>query len=177
PILRGTWLSEVMLGEKLPKPPKDVPPLAETVTEGLTERQMTQLHSSAEACAKCHLRVDPFGFALEGYDAIGRLRTVDAAGLPIDTKTVLFDGTKVDGLADLKVYLGNKRRDAFVHQFAKKLLGYSLGRAVILSDEPLLTEIQQRLAEHDYQVGVAIDGIVRSPQFRQIRGREMAVDD
>jgi hypothetical protein len=177
PILRGTWLSEVMLGEKLPKPPKDVPPLAETVTEGLTERQMTQLHSSAEACAKCHLRVDPFGFALEGYDAIGRLRTVDAAGLPIDTKTVLFDGTEVDGLTDLKEYLGNKRRDAFVRQFTKKLLGYSLGRAVILSDEPLLTEIQQRLAEHDYKVGVAIDCIVRSPQFRQIRGREMTVDD
>ena len=68
-------------------------------------------------------------------------------------------------------------RDAFVRQFAKKLLGYSLGRAVILSDEPLLTEIQQRLAEHDYQVGVAIECIVRSPQFRQIRGREMTVDD
>jgi hypothetical protein len=177
PILRGTWLSEVMLGEKLPKPPKDVPPLAETVTEGLTERQMTQMHSSAPACAKCHVRVDPFGFALESFDAIGRLRTEDAAGLPIDTKTTLFDGTEVDGLADLKEYLGTKRRDAFVRQFTKKLLGYSLGRAVILSDEPLLAEIRNRLADQNYEVGAAIDTIVGSPQFRQIRGRDTAIDD
>ena len=177
PILRGTWLSEVMLGEKLPKPPKNVPPLAETVTEGLTERQMTQLHSNNPACAKCHLRVDPFGYALEEFDGIGRLRTQDAAGLPIDTKTVLFDGTKVSGLTDLKTYLGTTRRDAFVRQFTKKLLGYSLGRAVLLSDEPLLNEINQQLSQHDHRVSIAIEAIVRSPQFREIRGREMTAED
>lgn len=172
PILRGTWLSEVVLGEKLPKPPKNVPPLAETVTEGLTERQMTQLHSSEPSCAKCHLRVDPFGFALEGFDAIGRFRTQDAAGLPINTKTKLFDGTPIEGLADLKTYIGQTRRDSFVRQFCKRLLGYSLGRAVQLSDEPLLLEMQKQLAQHDYRVGTAIDLIVRSPQFRQIRGKD-----
>ncbi len=177
PILRGTWLSEVMLGEKLPKPPKNVPPLAETVTEGLTERQMTDLHSNHPACAKCHLRVDPFGFALEGFDGIGRLRTKDAAGLPIDTKTVLFDGTPITGLDDLKHYLGMTRRDAFVRQFTKKLLGYSLGRAVRLSDEPLLTEIQRQLSQNDQRVGLAIEAIVRSPQFLEIRGREMATEE
>lgn len=177
PILRGTWLSEVMLGEKLPKPPKNVPPLAETVTDGLTERQMTHLHSNHPACAKCHLRVDPFGFALEGFDGIGRLRTKDAAGLPIDTKTVLFDGTPVDGLAELKTYLGTTRRDAFVRQFTKKLLGYSLGRAVLLSDEPLLTDIQTQLSQHEYRVGIAVEAIVRSPQFREIRGREMVAEE
>ena len=177
PILRGTWLSEVMLGEKLPKPPKNVPVLGETVTEGLTERQMIARHSSDPACAKCHLRIDPFGYALEGFDAIGRLRTKDAAGLPIDTKTVLFDGTPVDGLAELKTYIGNTRRDSFVRQFTKKLLGYSLGRAVLLSDEPLLAEIQQRLGQTDHHVGVVIEAIVRSPQFREIRGREMASEE
>lgn len=177
PILRGTWLSEVMLGEKLPKPPKNVPPLSETVTEGLTERQMTALHSSEPSCAKCHVRVDPFGYALEGFDAIGRLRTKDAAGLPIDTRTVLFDGTAVNGLDDLKVYLGQTRRPAFVRQFTKKLLGYSLGRATQLSDEPLLAEIQTKLAENDYRVEVAIEAIVRSPQFRQIRGRDAALEE
>lgn len=173
PILRGTWLSEVVLGEKLPKPPKNVPPLAETVTEGLTERQMTQLHSSEPSCAKCHLRVDPFGYALEGFDAIGRFRTQDAAGLPINTKTTLFDGTKLEGFADLKTYVGQARRDSFVRQFCKRLLGYSLGRAVQLSDEPLLVEMQKQLAASDYRVGTVIDLIVRSPQFRQIRGRDM----
>ena len=173
PILRGTWLSEVVLGEKLPKPPKNVPPLAETVTEGLTERQMTQLHSSEPSCAKCHLRVDPFGYALEGFDAIGRFRTQDAAGLPINTKTTLFDGTKLEGFADLKTYVGQARRDSFVRQFCKRLLGYSLGRAVQLSDEPLLLEMQKQLAGSDYRVGTVIDMIVHSPQFREIRGRDM----
>ena len=172
PILRGTWLSEVMLGEKLPKPPKNVPPLAETVPDGLTERQLTQLHSSEPSCAKCHVRIDPYGFALEGFDAIGRLRTKDAAGLPINTKTVLFDGTKVDGLNDMKVYLAQTRRTAFVRQFTKKLLGYSLGRATVLSDEPLLTDIQTQLGQNDYHVGIVIEAIVRSPQFRQIRGKD-----
>ena len=177
PILRGTWLSEVMLGEKLPKPPKNVPVLGETVTEGLTERQMTHRHSSDPACAKCHLRIDPFGYALEGFDAIGRLRIQDAAGLPIDTKTVLFDGTPIAGLDELKHYLGTTRREAFIRQFTKKLLGYSLGRAVLLSDEPLLTEIQQQLDQSDHHVGLALEAIVRSPQFREIRGREMTNEE
>ncbi len=177
PILRGTWLSEVMLGEKLPKPPKNVPPLADTITEGLTERQMTMMHSSNPACAKCHLRVDPFGYALEGFDGIGRLRTKDAAGLPIETQTVLFDGTPIAGLEELKHYLGTTRRDAFVRQFTKKLLGYSLGRAVQLSDEPLLADIQKQLSQNDHRVGIAIEAIVRSPQFREIRGREMATEE
>ena len=173
PILRGTWLSEVMLGEKLPKPPKNVPVLSETITEGLTERQMIQRHTADPACNKCHMRIDPFGYALEGFDAIGRHRTQDAAGLPIDTQTVLFDGTKVDGLNDLKAYLGQTRRAAFVRQFTKKLLGYSLGRAVQLSDEPLLTEIQTKFSENDSRVSVAIDAIVRSRQFREIRGKDV----
>ncbi len=177
PILRGTWLSEVMLGEKLPKPPKNVLPLAETVPDGLTERQLTQLHSSEPSCAKCHVRIDPFGFALEGFDAIGRLRTTDAAGLPINTKTVLFDGTKVDGLNDMKVYLARTRRSAFVRQFTKKLLGYSLGRATLLSDEPLLTDIQTQLGQNDYHVGIVIEAIVRSPQFREIRGQDVASEE
>ena len=172
PILRGTWLSEVMLGEKLPKPPKNVPVLSETITEGLTERQMIQRHTSDPACNKCHMRIDPFGYALEGFDAIGRLRTQDAAGLPIDTQTVLFDGTQVDGLSDLKTYLGQTRRAAFVRQFTKKLLGYSLGRAVQLSDEPLLIDIQTQLSDNDSRVSLAIELIVRSRQFREIRGKD-----
>ena len=177
PILRGNWLSEVVLGEKLPRPPKNVPVLSETVPEGLTERQLIARHTSDRACAKCHLRFDPFGFALEGFDAIGRLRTTDAAGLPIDTKTVLFDGTSVDGLADLKHYLGTTRRQAFVGQFQRKLLGYALGRSVQLSDEPLLAEIQKQLNQNDNHVAIVVEAIVRSPQFREIRGRNRVSDE
>ncbi|MCA9052591.1 MAG: DUF1592 domain-containing protein, partial [Planctomycetaceae bacterium] len=95
PILRGNFVCEALLGEPPPKPPKNVPPLAETPQEGLTERQLTELHVGDPACAKCHARIDPFGFALEGYDAIGRARQVDAHGLPVDTRATLPDGTAV----------------------------------------------------------------------------------
>nr|MCU0709318.1 DUF1592 domain-containing protein [Pirellula sp.] len=98
PILRGTWISEVVLGEKLPKPPKNVPVLSETPPEGMTERQLIERHSSDPACAKCHVRVDPFGFALEGYDAIGRSRVREALGLAVQTSTTLPDGTQVAGM-------------------------------------------------------------------------------
>ena len=176
PILRGNWLSEVILGEKLPKPPKNVPLLAETVPEGLTERQLIARHSSDAACAKCHMRIDPFGFALEKYDAIGRFRTQDAAGLPIDAATKLMDGTPIDGPDGLRSYLLNDRRDTFERQFCRKLLGYALGRAVQLSDEPLLDEIQAKLAANGHRVHVAIEAIVSSPQFRDIRGADAADD-
>ena len=177
PILRGNWLSEVVLGEKLPKPPKNVPQLPETVPAGLTERQLIERHSLDEACIKCHAKIDPFGFALESFDAIGRFRQQDAAGLAIDTKTALPDGTKVDGLVGLRDYLMKTRRDAFLRQFCRKLLGYSLGRGIQLSDEPLLTEMQQQLAKHDYRFSIAVETIVLSPQFRMIRGANSPAED
>ena len=177
PILRGNWLSEVILGEKLPKPPKNVPLLAETVPEGLTERQLIARHSSDAACAKCHMRIDPFGFALETYDAIGRWRTQDAAGHPIDAVAKLMDGTPIDGPEGLRSYLLNDRRDTFEGQFCRKLLGYALGRAVQLSDEPLLEEILAKLAANGHRVHVAIEAIVSSPQFRDIRGADASDDE
>jgi len=177
PILRGNWLSEVILGEKLPKPPKNVPQFPDTVPEGLTERQMTALHSGNAACAKCHMRIDPFGFSLEHFDAIGRFRTHDAAGQPIDAKTRLMDGTAIDGHEGLRSYLLTKRGDAFERQFCRKLLGYALGRAVQLSDEPLLDEIQAKLAGDGHRVHVAIEAIVASRQFREIRGADSAEGD
>jgi len=177
PILRGNWLSEVVLGEKLPRPPKNVPQLADAIPAGLTERQLTERHSSDPACVKCHARIDPFGFSLEHFDAIGRFREKDAAGLAIDSRTQLADGTKLDGLDGLRNYLLTTRRDSFERQFIRKLLGYSLGRAVQLSDEPLLVEIQSALDKGEHRVGIAIELIVRSRQFREIRGRENALDD
>ena len=177
PILRGNWLSEVVLGEKLPRPPKGVPPLAETTPTGLTERQLIEQHSADAACAKCHARIDPFGFALENYDAIGRLRQKDAAGLAIDSRTKLLDGTKLEGLSGIRDYVATTRREAFVKQFNKKLLGYSLGRSVQLSDMPLLGELNSQALSPEGQVGTVIERIVLSPQFREIRGRENADEE
>jgi hypothetical protein len=172
PILRGNWLSEVVLGDKLPRPPKGVPILPEEAPAGLTERQLIERHSSDEKCAKCHQRIDPFGFALEGFDAIGRARNKDAAGLDIDTQAHLTDGTTFAGLEGLRAHLLDRRRDDFLRQFCRKLVGYSLGRAVQLSDKPLIDSMIARLKSNDYHVGDAIELIVRSPQFRQVRGRD-----
>ncbi|MBU6276447.1 MAG: DUF1592 domain-containing protein [Planctomycetes bacterium] len=174
PILRGNWLSEVILGEKLPKPPKNVPLLADAVPAGLSERELVALHSADESCATCHRRIDPYGFALEGFDAIGRRRTADAAGHPIDDRTTLPDGTDVAGVEGLRGWLAGKRAADVERQFCRKLLGYALGRGVQLSDEPLLDTIQERLATADHRVGTAIEAIVTSPQFRSIRGRDAA---
>ncbi|MCA9214093.1 MAG: DUF1592 domain-containing protein [Planctomycetales bacterium] len=164
PILRGNWVSETLLGERLPKPPPNVPQLPEAVPTGLTARQLIEKHSSAPECAKCHLRIDPYGFALEQYDAIGRLRTNQA-----DTKTKLLDGKEIEGIDGLRSYLTNDRRDAVLHQFCRKLLGYALGREIILSDEPLIDNMKKQFAQNDYCFHTAIKMIVTSPQFRRIR--------
>jgi hypothetical protein len=178
PILRGNWLCEVLLGEKLPRPPKDVPRLPEDeATEALTVRQLTEKHSTDPKCFGCHRRIDPYGYSLEGYDAIGRFRDQDLGGRPIDVKTKAMDGAEIEGLDGLRSYLLTKRRDAFLKQFCRKLLGYSLGRGVLLSDAPLITEMRDQLKKHDYKVDVAIETIVRSKQFREIRGTEMASED
>lgn len=173
PILRGNWLTEVLLGERLPRPPKDVPqlPADETDTDGLTVRQLVTKHTSDPRCSGCHEKIDPFGYALEGYDAIGRRRDSDLAGRPIDTRTKLPDGTEINGFTDLRDYLLETRRDAIIRQFCRKLLGYAIGRELQLSDEPLLTGMQERLAKNNYRFSVAVEMIVRSRQFRQIRGR------
>jgi hypothetical protein len=172
PILRGNWLCETLLGERLPRPPKGVPILPEEPPQGLTERALTEKHSGDPKCAGCHVRIDPFGFALERYDAIGRFREKDAAGLAIDAHAKLADGTEFDGLDGIRTYLLTKRRDAFVRQFTRKLFGYALGRGVQLSDKPFLADIAARLSQNDHRIGTAIEAIVTSRQFREIRGRE-----
>jgi hypothetical protein len=161
-ILRGTWLTEVVLGEKLPIPPKGVPVLPEEAPADLTERRLIERHSRDENCMGCHKRIDPYGFALEGFDAIGRARKAL-------TKTVLPDGTAVDGLAGLRDYLLTKRRDDFTRQFCRKLLGYALGRSVQLSDKPLI----EQMIKSDLRFGTLVEMIVSSLQFREVRGRSL----
>jgi hypothetical protein len=178
PILRGNWVAEVLLGDKLPRPPKDVPQLPEDEANlTLTMRELTEKHTSDPRCSACHRRVDPYGYALERFDAIGRWRDKDLGGRPIHTKTKVMDGTEFDGLDGLRQYILTKGRNAFTRQFCRKLLGYALGRAVQLSDEPLLTEMQTQLAAGSPQVGVVIEKIVASRQFREIRGRDAATEE
>ncbi len=163
PVLRGNWVVETMLGEKLPKPPANVPQLPEAEgVDGLSVREMTLRHTRVAECATCHVRIDPFGFALEGYDAIGRRRS----GI-VDTRVTLRDGTTFDGLEGLRGYLQGRQKD-FRKTFTRKLLGYTLGRSVTLSDQVLLDSMDRdglTLAE-------AVASIVQSPQFRRHRALE-----
>jgi hypothetical protein len=179
PILRGNWVSEVLLGERLPRPPKDVPRLPEDEidTAGLTVRQLVEKHSSDPKCAVCHQRIDAFGFSLEGFDAIGRRRAKDLGDRPIDTRVKTMDGVEFEGLDGLRNYLLTQRRDAFLRQFCRKLLGYALGRGIQLSDEPLLAEMQAQLKANDYRFSAAVETIVKSRQFREIRGRLAVTDE
>jgi hypothetical protein len=114
--------------------------------------------------------MDPYGFSLEAYDAIGRFRERDESGQPIDARARVVDGTELNGADGLRTYLLTKRRESVERQFCKKLLGYALGRGLMLTDEPLLDEMLQRLNAEDHHVSSVIDAIVRSRQFREIRG-------
>ncbi|GDY12788.1 hypothetical protein LBMAG53_16660 [Planctomycetota bacterium] len=169
PILRGVWVSE-LLGERFPKPPKDVPQLPDGEGDpNLTIRQLTERHSSDPLCAGCHRRIDPYGIALEPFDALGRLRQVDGAKRPIDAKTTLPDGTAIDGINGLRDYLAGPRRADVLKTFARKLLGYALGRSVIVSDQALIEEMTRLMLAKDGKVSDAILALVRSDQFRCIR--------
>ena len=174
PILRGNFILESILGEHLPRPPPNVPelPADETATDGLTIRQLTEKHRSVPGCAVCHAKMDPFGFSLEGFDATGRRRDRDLAGRPVETAVELNSGDSFDGLSGLRDYLLGSRREQFLRNFSKKLLGYALGRAVTLSDEPLVDRMLDRLEKDDYRFSSLVQTIVASCQFRYRRGLE-----
>jgi hypothetical protein len=176
PVLRGNWVMETLLGEKLPQPPPNVPqlPEEETGNGGLTMRQVVERHVNDAACAICHERIDPLGFALEKYDAIGRLRTKDPGGLTLDSNVKLRDGTKFEGIDGLRNYLLTKKRDRFVRLFYQRLLGYALGRSVTLSDQPLLDELMAE--SNSGGISQAVITIVQSKQFRMIRGGDFGED-
>ncbi len=172
PILRGNWIYETLLGERLPKPPANVPDLPERIPENLTARQLIEKHSSAKECSKCHERIDPYGFALEQFDAIGRIRKNQR-----DTSVTLFDGTRVNGIKGLREYLVNQRLDDFLEQFCRKLLGYALGREVQLSDMLLIEEMKDQLRDNEYRFNVVVEAVISSDQFRKIRGQLVKNDD
>jgi hypothetical protein len=174
PILRGNWVAEVLLGDKLPRPPKNVPQLPddEAATQGLSMRELVEKHTRDPACATCHSRIDAFGYALEAYDAIGRRRDRDLGDRPINTASRLRDGTEFDGYDGLRQYLGTTRRDTVVRQFCRKFLGYALGRGIQLADDPLLEAMEQALKKNDYRFSAAALTVIGSRQFREIRGRD-----
>jgi hypothetical protein len=169
PVVRGKWVLENLLGTPPPPPPPDVPPLPESAGgETLTSmRERMEAHRANPICASCHTRMDPIGFALEHFDAVGRWRDTEG-GTPIDTSGTLPDGTTFSGLPALRDVL-LERRDEFVSTVTEKLLTYALGRGVEYYDRPAIRAIVRQAEEHDYRWSSLILGVTRSEPFQMRR--------
>ncbi len=174
PVKRGFWVIHKLLGEHIPAPPADVAvlPSKETDTNGMTIRELLALHTDDIKCARCHQRFDFVGLSMEGFDAIGRNRSKDLAGRPIDNVVRLPSGKEARGVPDFSKYLVNHRKQDFVKTLNHKLLGYALGRSLQLSDQPLLDKLQRKLAANDDRFVTLFETIVTSPQFRKQRCRD-----
>ena len=170
PVQRGKWVLQNLLGVQPPDPPPDVPDLppppddpAGNAREPSMRVKMEQ-HRGNPACAACHRLMDPIGFALENFDAIGRWRT-DELGTPIDASDVLYDGRAVDGPAGLGAFL-LRYADQFVRTVTEKLLTYALGRGVEHHDMPAVRAIVHAAAADDYRFTSLVMGVVRSDAFQ-----------
>ncbi len=176
PVKRGFWVVHQLLGEHIPPPPPDVValPAKETDTGGKTIRELLKLHTDDAKCARCHVRFDDVGLAMEGFDAIGRARSKDLAGRAIDNLVPLPSGKEVRGVPEFAAYLATERADDFCKTLSHKLLGYALGRSLQLSDQPLLDEMQEKLRNNDRRFGTLIESIVAGPQFLNQRCRDFS---
>jgi len=162
--MRGRWLLANMLGAPPPPPPPDIPALKEAGVEGQPRslRERMEMHRENPACASCHQRMDPLGFALENFDALGKWRTA-SDGAPIDPSASFPDGTRFEGIAGLRTLLVSHKED-FVRTLSGKLLAYAIGRGLDYHDMPAIRRIA-RDAAPDYTWSSVIAGIVRSTPF------------
>jgi mono/diheme cytochrome c family protein len=169
PVLRGKWVLENLLGSPPPPPPANVPSLVDKNKKGkvLSVRQRMEQHRANPACAGCHSRMDPLGFALENFDGLGKWRTTDSE-TAIDPSGVLPDGTKFDGPLGLKKVLMTKQEE-FTHTFAEKLLTYAIGRGLEYTDAPMLRQILHDAAKQNYKLSAFVAGVVASPAFQMRR--------
>jgi mono/diheme cytochrome c family protein len=169
PTIRGKWLLENILAAPMPPPPPNVPALEESRKgdRPLPVREMLEIHRKNPVCASCHARMDPLGFSLENFDAIGQWRTSDA-GVPINASGVLLDGTRVAGAADLRQAL-IAQKDQFVKAVAEKLATYALGREVEYFDGPAIRGIVRTAAADNYRWSSLIVAMVKSVPFQMRR--------
>ena len=175
PVLRGAWVLEHLLGAPPPAPPPLVPTLAENKRgeEPKTLRARLEKHRENPTCFMCHGVMDPLGFALEQFSAVGQFRAADPDTLtPIDASGVLPDGTAINGPGDLRRALA-KHPEQFVEALTENLMTFALGRSVDYRDMPTVRAIVRDAADDDYRFESLVLGIVSSDQFRK---REPAND-
>jgi len=168
PVLRGKWLLENILGSHMSPPPANVnTALQEEPTPGsrpLTIRERLAQHRSSPTCSTCHSVMDPLGFALESFDAVGGWRTVDERGNPVDNAGAWANGTKIEGFAGLRALLLSQG-DQFVGTVTEKVMSYALGRTLGYYDKPTIRKIVRDASKDDYSWSAVVQGIVQSPQF------------
>ena len=169
PVLRAKWVLENILGTPPPDPPANVPGLPDTGDHGEPKsvRERLSQHRRNPVCASCHQPMDPLGFALENFDAVGEWRTHDS-GSPVDASGVLTDGTSFDGPAELRAALVG-RQEQFVETFTEKLLTYALGRGIESYDRPVVRGISREAADEGHRWSSVILGIVNSAPFQMRR--------
>jgi hypothetical protein len=177
PVKRGKWILETLLNAAPPPPPANVPPLKDDHQSALngTVRQRLEQHRANALCASCHKTMDPLGFGLENFDALGQWRTQEGK-LPIDSSGTLPGGKTFNGVDGLKKIL-LARRDQFCHCFAEKMLTYALGRALEDYDATAIDQIASDAAKSDYRFSSFVIGIVRSAPFQMRRGKDFAPKD
>jgi len=164
PVLRGKWVLESLLGAPPPPPPPDVPALSDSAeTSASSLREALERHRASPACAVCHARLDPMGFALENFDAVGAYRVEDD-GVVVEASGALPDGTVVDGPRGLKDVL-LARRQEFVETLADRLLTYALGRGLESYDRPAVREIRRQVESAEYRFSALVGAIVDSVPF------------
>lgn len=168
-VLRGKWVLDNLLNAPVPPPPADVPTLDEAaVGTSMSLRQQMEKHRTNAICASCHARMDPIGFGLENFDAIGRWRERDG-NFPVDASGTLPDGRNINGPEELKAILA-ANRDAFTQGMTEKLMIYALGRGVEPGDRPEIRAIARQVAQSGYRISSLVLGIAGSVPFQQRRG-------
>lgn len=162
PVLRGKWILTNILGTPPPPPPPNVPPFNEQASGTMRERMVQ--HRTNPACSGCHSVMDPVGFAMENFDAIGHWRTKDG-GAPIDASGALPDGTAVNGPAAVIAALG-KHPEQFARTMTEMMLTYALGRGLEYYDMPVVRSVAREAGKKDYRFSELVLGIVKSPPFQ-----------
>jgi hypothetical protein len=168
-VLRGKWVLDNLLNAPVPPPPPDVPPLDEAaVGSSMSLRQQMEKHRTNAICASCHTRMDPIGFGLENFDAIGRWRERDG-NFPVDASGTLPDGRSFNGPQELNAILA-ANRDAFTQGLTEKMMIYALGRGLEPDDRPAIRTIARQVAQSEYRISAVVLGIVNSVAFQQRKG-------
>lgn len=174
-ILRGVWIRKRLLGDPPAPPPPNVPNLDRQNRDvaSLPLKEQLREHLENEACARCHRDIDPWGIALEQFDAIGLMRDRihrmsgrKKLTFGVDARATLPDGHKVNGVADLKAYLLSEKRDQFARTLVRRLMGYALGRSLELSDHDTIDELTGKFIASDYRLQKLVHLIVKTREFR-----------